>query len=151
MTPAEIDRLKTILKQYELLTYFGFGEFNQPDIATHQGRARLMEATAEIDLARRWLQTQTRRKTVNRNRASYGLKHYAERALGAYVANGAFIAAALLDGWIVRRCSEISPNAWLNIGETGLRRACGTPTGAIANSTDSSQQPNWQERNHNRP
>ena len=53
MTPADIARLKTLLKQHPLLTLHGFGEFNQPDIATDQGRARLMEATAEIDKVQR--------------------------------------------------------------------------------------------------
>jgi hypothetical protein len=44
-----------------------------------------------------------RQKSVNRKRASYGLKHDAERAAGNYVANGMLIAAALAMGFFAER------------------------------------------------
>lgn len=115
-------RLPVILKQYPLLTYFGFGEFNRPAATTEEGRRDLLAAIAEIDRARAWLRTQQPRRTLNPRRSSYGLKHIAERATGDYISNGAFIAAVLLEGWKVRRISEISPNARLNISEKGLKR-----------------------------
>jgi hypothetical protein len=44
-----------------------------------------------------------RRKSMNRARSSYGLKHDAERMPGDYVANGMMIAAALAMGFSGRR------------------------------------------------
>ena len=115
-------RLPAILSQHPLLTYFGFGEFNRPAATTEKGRNDLLAAIAEIDRARAWLRTQQPRLTLNPHRSSYGLKHIAERATGDYISNGAFIAAVLLEGWKVKRISEISPNARLNISEKGLKR-----------------------------
>lgn len=115
-------RLPAILARHPLLTHFGFGEFNRPFTATEKGRNDLLAAIAEIDHARAWLRTQQSRLTLNPRRSSYGLKHIAERAAGSYISNGALIAAALLEGWKVKRISEISPNARLNISEKGLRR-----------------------------
>jgi len=65
--------------------------------------------------ARRWLAGRARRKTVNRNHSSYHWKHVAESAEGAYVSNGALIAAALADGFPVGRVSG-ALNAWIGIG-----------------------------------
>ena len=115
-------RLPAILKQHPLLTHFGFGEWKRPFIATEKGRSDLLAAIAEIDHARAWLQTQQPRMTLNPRRSSYGLKHIAERAAGTYIGNGSFIAAALLEGWTVKRIPGGNPNAWLNISEKGLRR-----------------------------
>lgn len=115
-------RLPAILSQEPLLTYFGFGEFDQPFAATQKGRNNLLVAIAEIDRARAWLRTQQPRLTLNARRSSYGLKHIAERAAGNYISNGAFIAAALLEGWTVKRIPGSNPNAWLNISEKGLKR-----------------------------
>ena len=56
-----------------------------------------------------------RRKTMNRKRSSYGLKHDAERAAGDYVANGMMIAAALAMGFSAERTHAGSPNAYFNI------------------------------------
>ena len=115
-------RLPAILSQHPLLTHFGFGEFNRPFAATEKGRNDLLAAIAEIDRARAWLRTQQPRLTLNARRSSYGLKHIAERAAGNYISNGAFIAAALLEGWTVKRIPGSNPNAWLNISEKGLER-----------------------------
>lgn len=115
-------RLPTILKQHPLLTRFGFGEYERPFVATEKRRSDLLAAIAEIDHARAWLQTQQPRLTLNPRRSSYGLKHIAERAAGSYISNGAFIAAAFLEGWTVKRIPGGNPNARLNISENGLRR-----------------------------
>jgi hypothetical protein len=56
-----------------------------------------------------------RRKSLNRKRTSYGLKHDAERATGDYVANGMLIAAALAMGFSAERTHAGSPNAYFNI------------------------------------
>jgi hypothetical protein len=55
------------------------------------------------------------RKSMNRKRSSYGLKHDAERAAGDYVANGMMIAAALAMGFSAERTHAGSPNAYFNI------------------------------------
>lgn len=51
---------------------------------------------------------------TNRRQGSYGLKHDAEKWSGGYVSNGAFIAAAILEGYTVRRFPN-SPNCSFNI------------------------------------
>jgi hypothetical protein len=56
-----------------------------------------------------------RRKSMNRKRSSYGLKHDAERAAGDYVANGMLIAVALAMGFSAERTHAGSPNAYFNI------------------------------------
>lgn len=53
--------------------------------------------------------------TLRWRRSSYGWKHVAERAFGQYVCNGAFIAAAVLAGYRVKRDSRRSPNAVFNM------------------------------------
>jgi hypothetical protein len=55
------------------------------------------------------------RKSMNRKRSSYGLKHDAERAEGDDVANGMLIAAALAMGFSAERTHAGSPNAYFNI------------------------------------
>ena len=57
---------------------------------------------------------------VKDDRSSYAWKHIAEHALGAYVSNGEFIAAALLSGHRLKPCwsarsTDPNPNAFLNI------------------------------------
>lgn len=85
----------------------------------------------QVALCRRWIRCFVRpRKTVNRSRSSYGLKHDVERwtaqtpgewrnvdnrgrewfSDSAYVSNGAFIKAAVLEGYSVRQI-EGGPNA----------------------------------------
>ena len=56
-----------------------------------------------------------RRKSMNRKRSSYGLKHDAEREAGDYVTNGMLIAAALALGFSAERTHAGSPNAYFNI------------------------------------
>lgn len=62
-----------------------------------------------------------RRKTLNRKRSSYGWKHVAERAMGEYISNDDFIAAARELGFTVRMIPG-SPNAYINISEKAVPR-----------------------------
>ena len=80
----------------------------------------------QFELALLFLQNCDRRKTLNRNASSYGMKHTAENIsrefgvrtdLGNYVANGVFIAAAAYDGYELRPVDTFSLNAYLNISE----------------------------------
>ena len=114
--------LLRVMKAHPLLTYSGIGELETPYQATPKGRQKLLDAKEEIDAALDWLSRQERRKTINPHWSSYGLKHIAERATGTYIANGSFIAAALMDGWTVKRCASDSPNALLNISERALKK-----------------------------
>lgn len=121
MTAVERVRLRAILQAHPLLTLHGFGEYEDPCRASPGGRRALLAAIAEIDTARAWLSGQQRIENLNLKQTSYGLKHMAERAMNRYIPNGAFIAAAMLDGWKVRRLPDSNPNAWLNISQKGLR------------------------------
>jgi hypothetical protein len=69
----------------------------------------------QVATCRRWLALFARpRKTINPRRHSYGLKHDVERWAGGYVGNGAFIAAALAEGYRVRQVDR-GPNAFFNM------------------------------------
>jgi hypothetical protein len=80
-------------------------------------RAELLSAHSADEFVRSvsFLSHFGRRKTLNRKSSSYGLKHQAERFAGGYVANGTFIAAALVLGFTAQRTHPGSPNAWFNI------------------------------------
>jgi hypothetical protein len=52
---------------------------------------------------------------------SYGLKHVAEEEI-CYMPNGIFIAAAIAEGFRVKRVSYASPNAQFNISATAWQR-----------------------------
>jgi hypothetical protein len=75
----------------------------------------------EVDIARKWIRAHaTPRKRIERKISSYGLKHHVEdwtAANGerAYVSNGAFIAAAVLEGYRYVQAGEGSPNAFFNM------------------------------------
>lgn len=97
----------------------------------------------QVDAAREWIRAHARpRKTLNTTRSSYGLKHSVEASsCGAglvylqrdpqgrmwvskrrYVSNGAFIAAAILEGFLAVRCRWNSPNVYFNMGLPRPRR-----------------------------
>jgi hypothetical protein len=54
-------------------------------------------------------------KTYRQVMTSYGWKHVVENAVRLYVCNGAFIAAAILAGYRVRRVAPGHPNAVFNM------------------------------------
>lgn len=71
------------------------------------------EVRWEISIARQFIRYFGRpRKTIYRKRGSYGLKHEAEQYMGAYISNGAFIAAACLEGYAIERGG---PNACFSL------------------------------------
>lgn len=81
----------------------------------------------EVETCARWLEKQTKIKTVNRKHTSYGYKHSVERWVDSYsdvhqyISNGAVIAAAVGLGFDVVRQNPGSPNAAINISEKGFR------------------------------
>ena len=73
---------------------------------------------AQVVLCRAWLRRWAyRRRYINRMRGSYRLKHDVESAPGGfYVTNGAFILAAILEGYRAIPCASGSPNAYFDLG-----------------------------------
>jgi hypothetical protein len=70
----------------------------------------------EVKLCKQWLLRKARkRKTINTNYSSYGLKHRVEDTYGKYVSNGAFIVAAMELGYEVKPTDFDSPNGNFNI------------------------------------
>jgi hypothetical protein len=80
---------------------------------------RAPDSLAQFIAARRWLRRFDKRKTLYQHGTSYGLKHVAEGTIG-YVTNGVFIAAAIAEGFRVRRAGD-GPNALLNIAARAWR------------------------------
>jgi len=67
----------------------------------------------QVEICKLWLRLYiTPRKTFNARHGSYGLKHYVEEWAGEYVANGAFIQAAIELGYKYKR---YGPNAIFNM------------------------------------
>jgi hypothetical protein len=82
---------------------------------------RRPDSLARFMAARGWLRQFSKIKSVNKAGTSYGLKHCAEDDIG-YLTNGCFIAAAIAEGFTVRRSQPNSPNALLNISTEAWRR-----------------------------
>jgi hypothetical protein len=78
---------------------------------------RAPRSLAQFMAARGWLRRFSKIRALNRRGTSYGLKHCAEDDIG-YVTNGVFIAAAITEGFNVRR---VGPNAWFNISTEAWR------------------------------
>ena len=90
------------------------GAFTQTPEERMSDRADLFHELWMIGRCADWIRANTKaRKTINRNRSSYGLKHSVERATGTYVTNGAFIAAAIGLGFSFK---TRGPNAYFNFG-----------------------------------
>jgi hypothetical protein len=118
------------------LTYVGYGHFGEtslcglktPDAYGHW-RKELTEPNddilRQIAFSRKWLQGIDLRKTVNKDRSSYGYKHDVENWLrkhylnqvemNCYISNGCFIVAAKMEslkiGGLGNPCFNISKKA----------------------------------------
>ena len=65
-----------------------------------------------------------KRKTLNRTRSSYGLKHYVEKRLGrrhGYVSNQELIHAMIHCGFNYEETEPDSPNYYFNVSEKSFR------------------------------
>ena len=117
-----------VLEREPLLSDNGFKQLerNRPraeqdvDFLKWRESIRESRSLAQFVAARGWLQQFSKIKALNRRGSSYGLKHCAEDDIG-YLTNGVFIAAAIAEGFIVRRTDPGSPNAWLNISTEAWR------------------------------
>lgn len=118
---------KQVLTEHPRLNAFGYGQYRgfitQLEAADYERRQRLkLEQSARrvIEIAE-WVAANLRsQRKVNTHHTSYGLKHVVERATGQYVANGEFIAAALMVG-LKHKISENSPNVQFAITEDSIR------------------------------
>jgi hypothetical protein len=117
--------MKRVLDQQLQLGDFGFGVYARHrktsleqavELIRQRDQIRSPASLAAFIATRAWLRRHNKRKTINKSRTSYGLKHVAERDVG-YITNGVFIAAAVAEGFRVVRIGE-TPNACLNISAT---------------------------------
>jgi hypothetical protein len=125
---ADMDR---VLEREPQLGDFGFGvwdsrrktrEERAADLLRDRDFIRAPRSLAQFMAARGWLRQFGKLKALNRRGTSYGLKHCAEDDVG-YATNGVFIAAAIAEGFTVRRADFDSPNAWFNVSTKAWRHA----------------------------
>lgn len=135
MNPTKQD-LNRLLSRYPELSYFGWGVYDQRsktkaeiDTELKSLRDELISdhAIAQIDRCREWMEPIGKVKAISEAHSSYGLKHKVERHYrdsidDAYIANGAFVAAALLCGFKERRVKPGSPNSHFNMSARDINR-----------------------------
>jgi hypothetical protein len=136
-TPAELASaaidMDRVLEREPQLGDFGFGVWDPRSKTPAERAAELLRdredmraprSLAAFMAARGWLRQFRKIKALNRRGTSYGLKHFAEDDIG-YATNGVFIAAAIAEGFTVRRAGAYgdSPNAWFNISTEAWRYA----------------------------
>jgi len=126
MSQADI---RAVMVSHPNLTHFGIGIFHSPRQSVEERRVvfererdSLAGALDECNRAVRFLMHAVKRKTINARYSSYGLKHMAEKYMeslpevsNSYVANGAFICAAIHLGFDVAPAGPGSPNVCFNI------------------------------------
>ena len=124
--------IQMVMKDIPELTHFGFGAYRDRGTTyiehlkkIEYNKQALLNALDECNRACMYLQHLEKRKTINRNSSSYGLKHEVEYYLqkvesvdNPYVANGSFICAAHFMGFTVKRLSSDKPNACINYSKT---------------------------------
>ncbi len=116
--------LERIMEQEPLLCTTGFGLSNLRQYGLEERRAELAKRRASLlnsvetcHKVSEWLTANiVSRKTINTTATSYSFKHQAEKAIGEYVSNGAFIAAAIHAGFKYKIApGSQNPNAYFNI------------------------------------
>lgn len=138
-TPEEAKRLLEVaLAKEPHLTYAGIGlyETRQESIRARlvfsgerfeRERAELHEHLEEIAACADWIKLQTRIKTFNRSRSSYGYKHNVEYWIDrrggphCYVSNGSFIAAAVGLGYETRATQDTVHNVYFQFSKRTTR------------------------------
>lgn len=74
----------------------------------------------QVEICRQYLKNVPKAKQLNRSDTSYGLKSLVETK-GGYVTQGAFIKAAILEGFMTRPIKQTS-SVYLNITKAEVRR-----------------------------
>jgi hypothetical protein len=119
--------LARVMAEWPELSDFGFGTYDEERL-TPEARQRNFErdradlasdrALDGFVAARAWLARWAKTKRLADCGTSYGLKHHAASLIG-YVSNGAFICAALAEGFQIER---EGPNALINIDRAAWGR-----------------------------
>jgi hypothetical protein len=110
---ANLNNLAEAMRKYPDLTIDGLAGDRRPDFEGR--RLELVAAVDEFDRAVAWLSMVPKRKSPNRlDGHSYGLKHAAEEWAGAYITNGALIAAAVHLGFPIVQCPS-AINCWIGV------------------------------------
>lgn len=120
--------LMALCQAHPTLTYQGFDpagavRSQRPAHAEFLAeREALLSASSEFIDVVAWLEKNSKQqtKTLNQLAHSYNWKHVAEKALGRYVSNGVFIAAALQVGLQVKHI-EGTLNAHVNLSQDFLQ------------------------------
>lgn len=114
--------IDNVLKNNKNITGHGFGIYKGRELTKDDFDKEFSDEVAylyqhkhEIQACINWLKTAQKRKTLNKDHSSYGMKHIVERKYRCYVSNGAFIVAAILSGFDIGRCRFDSANAHINI------------------------------------
>ena len=101
------------MQKYPDLTIDGLAGDRRPDFEWR--RMELIASVDEFERAVAWLSVIPKRKSPNRDDGhSYGLKHAAEKWAGAYITNGALIAAAVHLGFPITPCPS-AINCWIGV------------------------------------
>lgn len=106
--------LEEVLSENPTLSYLGLC----PTDRTAETVNKLKNATKEISMCIDWIKDNVRvTKAISTKRTSYGLKHNVERYFpDSYIANGSFIAAALMYGFKHKRVpNDTGRNAYFNM------------------------------------
>jgi hypothetical protein len=115
--------MKAVLAGEPELGDFGFGIYHRDreksakeqaeKLAWNRDRLREPKSLAAFLVTRVWLRQFRKLRHLNKTGSTYGLKHVAEHDVG-YITNGVFIAAALAEGFRVKRIGY-TPNGYVNI------------------------------------
>ena len=112
--------LQEIKKEYPQLTTNGWTYYSRID-RKEIGSGDILNRPKEFQAICDFLTDNIgHRKTMNYNGSSYGLKHTIERAIGHYIANGMFIAAALACDYKMKRYH--GPNAFFAMSQKDLNK-----------------------------
>ncbi|RNE66798.1 hypothetical protein [Cryobacterium tepidiphilum] len=125
----ERPQLTSVGMDGELGTAFGWSEYislssEERDSKYQELRDELWDELDAIRWVHDWLlESVSPLKGINRRRSSYGIKHIAERIRGDYLTNGAFIAGALLAGYVsdVDGTERHERNLHFNMSERDLK------------------------------
>lgn len=117
---AALSDMRQILANEPELGDFGYRHLRHAQLAEDRETISEPRSLAQFLATRQWLRRFEKRKTLNRKGSSYGLKHVAETDIG-YMTNGVFIAAAIAEGFAVKRFED-TPNALLNITQRAWTR-----------------------------
>ncbi len=123
--------IQTVMGEIPSLTHFGFGAYRDRSKSykdylrdVEKEKESLLCAVDECNKACMYLQHLEKRKTINGNSSTYGLKHSVEHYMrnlegieDYYVANGAFICAAHFMGFKIEQGINGSPNGFINYSQ----------------------------------